>query len=276
MPTLSIIIPNYNYGRFADRFFGSISAQSMSLEDVEIIFVDDGSTDDSILQAQKWSAKITCNRFEILTPPRSGRPGLVRNHGLALAKGKYLISIDPDDTLHPDFLATCIDTLEENPEIDLVYTDYQENSSNGSREIKLPDFNQAHLRTQNTLHAAALYRRKLWDAGARYRDNTDYEDWDYWVQFLMAGAKFLHIPISLYNYEFHDTNFSQQATENDGKAKAQIVLNNLSFFHPMVQQWAQGFMRNDLLSPAFPRGYIPTPGDLKKLFKKVEQDVLKR
>ena len=273
MSMLSIVIPNYNYGRFADQFFGSIAAQSMALDNVEIVFVDDGSTDDSLEQARKWAKEISCQHFEIITPPRSGKPGLVRNYGLERAKGDFLLCLDPDDSLHPEYLTTCVEALEKYA-VDLVYTDYFEKRLDGVGEVRLPDFNQSLLRTQNALPPAALYRRKLWDIGVRYRDNTEYEDWDFWIQCLMSGAKFLHIPRSLYNYELHDANYSHHAVKNDGPAKARIVLNNLTFFHPQVQEWATGLLRNRLHSQAFQRGYIPRPTDIKSLLKDIEQKVL--
>ncbi|OEU65052.1 MAG: family 2 glycosyl transferase [Desulfovibrio sp. S3730MH75] len=270
MALLSIVVPNYNYGRFADRFFGSIVAQTMGLNDVEIIFVDDGSDDDSLQLARKWADKIQCKRFEILTPDRCGKPGPVRNYGLERAEGRYLICLDPDDSLEPDFLSACIDTLEQNPELDLVYTDYNENSQDSSRIVNLPKFSPAHLRSQNTISPSALYRRKLWDGGVRYRDNTSYEDWDFWVQCLVVGAKFQLIPQVLYNYELHGTNFSLQAVKSDGTAKAQIVLNNPTFFSSIVYEWAGAHMRGRLHASAFQRGCIPRPTDIKALLLKMD------
>ncbi|CCO25462.1 glycosyltransferase family 2 protein [Maridesulfovibrio hydrothermalis] len=271
MTLLSIIIPNYNYGHFADRFFGSIAAQTLRLDDVEILFVDDGSSDNSIEQAQKWAGKINCACFEILTPPRSGKPGLVRNHGLERAKGQYLVCFDPDDSLHPAYLSTCIDFLELNPEISLVYTDYLERKPDTVTEFILPDFKPLYLRTQNPIPPAAVFRREIWDAGVRYKDNTTYEDWDFWIQCIMAGAKASRIAKVLYTYEIHDSNFSHQAVKDDGPAKACIVLNNPAFFQPVIRRWAQDHLRGRAYAPAFRRGYIPTANDIKKLM-----DVIKR
>lgn len=274
MSTLSIVIPNYNYGRFADRFFGSIAAQTMPLDGVEILFVDDGSTDDSLEQARIWAQRIACQRFEILTPPRCGKPGPVRNVGLGAAMGDLLLSLDPDDALHSEYLSVCVTALDGNSDVDLVYTDYTENSPDGSREVQAPEFNPAHLRTQNVIPPTAMYRRTLWDGGVRYRDNTEYEDWDYWIQCQMAGARFMRIPRTLYEYEIHDANYSRHAVANDGNAKARIVMNNPDFFHPEVQQWAAGHLRGRLHSQALQRGYIPRPVDVKQLLKEVEKRVL--
>lgn len=271
MPVLSIVIPNHNYGRFADRFFGSLAAQTMPLDDVEILFVDDGSTDDSIERAREWAGRLQCGSFIVLTPPRSGRPGPVRNTGLARARGELLLTLDPDDTLHPAFLERCAGVLQERPEIDLVFTDYLERTLEGDREVRLPDFKPVGLRMQNVLPPTALYRRWIWESGVQYRANTDYEDWDYWIQCQMAGAKFLRIPEPLYDYRHHGDNFSRRARRNDGIAKAQIVLNNPSFFHPHVVDWANGMMRNRLHSQPFQRGCIPRPDDVRTLLRVVER-----
>lgn len=271
MPILSIIIPNYNYGHFLDRFFNSIAAQTMSLEAVELIFVDDGSSDNSVEFVQTWADKIKCLRFIVLTPPRSGCPGLVRNIGLNKAEGDYLASLDPDDVLYPDYFSVCLAFLEDHPEVSLVYTDYFENRPDSSTEYILPDFKPVYLRTQNTLSPAAVFRRTVWDAGVRYRANTSYEDWDFWIQCLMTGAKFKRIPQVLYRYEIHDANFSYQAVKVDGASKANIVLNNPDFFQPVVRQWAQDHLRGRIYAPAFRRGYIPTAEDIKELMKMFEQ-----
>jgi len=247
----------------------------MPLAEVEVFFVDDESSDDSIERARMWSERLPCHSFEIIELPRCGKPGPVRNRGLEQATGELLLCLDPDDTLHPDYLLTCVQTLDANPDVDLVYTDYCERSADGLRNVQLLDFNQGVLRTQNALSPAAMYRRSLWDSGVRYLDNTEYEDWDYWIQCQMAGARFLRIPQILYTYEIHDTNYSNIAVKNDGNAKAVIVMNNLEFFHPLVQEWASGHLRNRLHSLTLQRGYIPRPTDVRELLKEVEQRVLK-
>jgi len=274
VPILSIIIPNYNYGRFADRFFGSIAEQTMALDDVEVIFVDDGSDDNSIEQARKWQQRLPCASFEILTPSRMGKPGLVRNYGLSQAAGQFLLCLDPDDSLFPGYLDACVLALKDNERVDVIYTDYRENRVDSSRDVELSKFSQALLRTQNGLPPAAMIRRRLWDEGVRYRDNTEYEDWDFWIQCQMAGAEFQRIDEILYNYEIHENNFSYHAVRCDGSAKAQIVLNNPDFFHPEVQEWARSCLRGRLHGQAMQRGYIPTPADVKKLLKDVEEKVL--
>lgn len=265
MHLLSMVIPNYNYAHYLDRFFSSIESQTLPLADVQIIFVDDGSSDDSVRTAGKWGCKLKCANFEIHTPGRSGRPGPVRNYGLRKASGKFLLCLDPDDVLRSGYLESCIDVLEKNETTGLVYTDYLEKSSDGSHEVLLPDFKPVYLRTQNPLSPAAMYRRELWDSGVRYRDNTAYEDWDFWIQCLMIGTKFRHIPELLYIYEIHEGSYSIRAVKDDGPSKANIVLNNPGFFHAAVMEWARDHLRGRVFAPAFQRGYIPTPEEINKV-----------
>ncbi|NDV19667.1 glycosyltransferase [Pseudodesulfovibrio sp. JC047] len=271
MPQVSIIIPNYNYGHFSDRLFGSIAAQTLPLETVEILFVDDGSTDESVANATQWATRLPCARFEILQLDHTGSPGPVRNAGLATATGHYLLCMDADDSLLPDFLARCVNTLDTTPDTDIVYTDYLEKGLHSARKVALPKFNQGLLRTQNILPNTAMYRRWIWDAGIRYRTTTEYEDWDYWIQCVMKKARFLHLPTPLFIYEMHSANFSHTARDHDGHAKATIVKNNPPFFHPTVQEWAEGLLRGRLHAHPFQRGYIPTPIDIRTLLKTVER-----
>lgn len=270
---LSIIVPNYEYGDFADRFFGSIAGQTLDLDQVEIVFVDDGSRDNSLEQANRWARQLPCARFLILTPPRTGKPGLVRNHGLGHASGELLLCFDPDDALLPGYLERCVNTLLHDTSIDVVYTDYREVGIDAGRDVRLPDFKRGLLRTQNALPSSAMIRRSLWDSGVRFRDNTEYEDWDFWVQCQMAGAAFHRIPEVLFEYTLHDKNFSHHAVRHDGHAKARIVLNNPDFFHPEVRRWADSYLRGRLHGQAMQRGYIPTPADVRKLLMDVETRV---
>lgn len=265
MTLLSIIIPNYNYGRFFDRLFNSLKSQSLSLDDVEIILADDGSTDNSVTTAAHWKDNLKCKNFEILSLKHCGHPGPVRNHGLKIAEGKYILTLDPDDVLDPAYLSCCIGKLESNASIDLIYTDYIVFRAENKYKVQLPDFSPVQLRTQNTLSPTAVYRSSILKTGVSYRDNTMYEDWDYWIQILMHGAKFLHLPVALYSYLIHDSNFSNKAIVNDGPSKAAIVLNNPDFFHPEVQIWARDHLRKRFYAPSFTRGIIPRPSDVEQL-----------
>lgn len=103
-PRISVVVANHNYGRFLDRFFGTLAAQTFPPDAVEVIFADDASSDDSLVRARRWQADGPWAAFRVLALHRVGKPGPVRNAGAEVARAPFLLFCDPDDYLAPDFL----------------------------------------------------------------------------------------------------------------------------------------------------------------------------
>lgn len=268
-PRLTIVIPNHNYGHHFLRLARCLSCQTIGMDVVEIILVDDGSTDDSLRQAVHFEA-ISPVRFEVLAEGHDGRPGNVRNRGLAEARGEYLLCLDPDDVIAPGYLTNCIAGLDHDKAAGLAYTDFTLVENDRPRVVELPDFDPGLLATQNILSPTAVMRRSAWEQTEGYRAETDYEDWDLWVQFAMRGFGAVHIADPLYVHIVHGDNFSFKARENDGRAKAMIVLENESFFPAAVRHWARGLMAGEPWAIDFPRGVIPGKDHVEKLLKTIE------
>lgn len=101
-PRFTIISPLYNVGRYLDHFFASIEAQTFDLDDIEVILVDDGSTDDSLDRARRF-AESHPGMVTVMTQENGGQ-GAARNSGLELATGEWITFPDPDDAWTPDYL----------------------------------------------------------------------------------------------------------------------------------------------------------------------------
>ncbi len=97
-PLVSVIIPVYNTEKYLQECLNSLRRQR--LKNIEIICIDDGSTDSSLTILKKYAAKDS--RVTVLCQPNL-RAGAARNAGLAVARGKYIHFMDSDDTLQPDF-----------------------------------------------------------------------------------------------------------------------------------------------------------------------------
>lgn len=109
MAQVSVIIPVYNIERHLRQCLDSVAAQT--LKDIEIICVDDGSTDSSPKILAHYAARD--GRFRVLTQSNTG-PGAARNAGLALANGQYVIFLDSDDWFEPNFLKKMVAHAKEN------------------------------------------------------------------------------------------------------------------------------------------------------------------
>jgi len=119
-PTVSVVIPLYNKSKYIERAISSILAQTFP--PLEIIVVDDGSTDDGPEKVRKFKDP----KIALIQQENKG-PGAARNAGLAIARGKYVAFLDADDEWYPSFLKAGILCLENNEDgITVVSTSYYE------------------------------------------------------------------------------------------------------------------------------------------------------
>lgn len=107
MPKFSVILPVHNVEKYLDECLKSIVNQS--LKDIEIICINDGSTDNSLEILNKYAQKD--NRFVIFSQKNQGQ-GAARNKGIELATGEYIAFVDPDDWIDLDML-------------EILYTNFQ-------------------------------------------------------------------------------------------------------------------------------------------------------
>lgn len=116
-PKVSVIIPVYNTEAYLEEAVRSIMNQT--LKDLEIIIIDDGSTDNSLSVIKKLAQED--NRIEWLSQPNSGQ-SVARNIGIERARGKYLYFMDSDDILDADALMACSQTIR-GKNLDFVFFD---------------------------------------------------------------------------------------------------------------------------------------------------------
>lgn len=118
-PLLSIITPVYNVSNYLNRCVNSILSQSF--RELELILVDDGSTDGSSLICDEWAIKD--NRVVVIHQ-KNGGVSSARNIGLNIAKGEYLTFVDSDDFLASDTYKINMDFLLRHPNVDILQYPY--------------------------------------------------------------------------------------------------------------------------------------------------------
>lgn len=104
-PIVSVVIPAYNAAGFIARAIASVQAQT--LQTLEIIVVDDVSTDDTLAVVSLLAEADA--RIRLIRSPQNGGPSAARNLGFAAAKGQWIAILDADDVYKPDRLATLVD-----------------------------------------------------------------------------------------------------------------------------------------------------------------------
>ena len=108
MKQISVIIPCYNVEKYIDRCIQSVVDQSFLIDDMEIICVNDASTDNTLEKLKAWEAKYP-DTFMIVDCEENGHLGKARNTGLSYASGEWIAFIDSDDWIERDYLSRMIE-----------------------------------------------------------------------------------------------------------------------------------------------------------------------
>ncbi|MDH1050805.1 glycosyltransferase family A protein [Pseudomonas sp. GD03903] len=198
MPLVSVIVPCFNYGRFLPQALRSVRRQT--LQDIELILVDDGSDDPRTLRVIRRLARWAGLR--VVRQGNSG-PGVARNAGIAVAKGRYICCLDADDLLAPDYLEKCVIVLEADSGTRLVHS-WMQLFGDECRLAKTRDLNVELLRFINHLGASAVYHRDDWQAVGGYSIHREqHEDWDFWIRLARIGTRGKVLAEPLFYYRRH-------------------------------------------------------------------------
>lgn len=197
-PVVSVVIPCFNAQATIAETLESVLAQTQP--GIEIIAVDDGSSDATVAILKSYGSKI-----QVLTGPNGGA-SKARNRGTALARGTYIQYLDADDIIVPDALRARIQALEATGAA-IAYCDYQyfESGIPGQRVLgKIverdaadvdPDPEIAVATTFWAPPAALLYRRRIVEAAGPWNETLPMiEDARFLFECIRAGGKLVRVP----------------------------------------------------------------------------------
>ncbi|HEX6159111.1 MAG TPA: glycosyltransferase family 2 protein [Thermoanaerobaculia bacterium] len=194
---VSVILPVYNRAGMIGAAIDSVVAAAAALP-IEIIAVDDASTDDT------WQVLRAMPDVRAIRLERNSGQSAARNHGLALARGRFVKYLDSDDFLLPDHFTREVRALEDEG-ADIAVSGWCE-EDNGVRQcFDAPPFDSIVddvLAGRAVPTSAALYRRRdewRWDPSLRKLD-----DWDYFCQAALGATRIVSVPGPAYVMRHHD------------------------------------------------------------------------
>jgi GT2 family glycosyltransferase len=204
-PLVSIVIPCYNCEKWVSKTIDSCLGQTYP--NIEIIVVDDGSTDGSLNVLRRFLPRITLETG----PNRGGNPA--RNKGFALSKGEYIQYLDADDYLEPDKISGQVQCLEET-KADVVYSDWRHQIHiSGGRSSYLgkihvsgyqPDILATMLSDLWVNGGAILYRRRVVEEVGGWDESLlAAQDRDFFTSTALAGADIRYQPGCTFIYRQH-------------------------------------------------------------------------
>ena len=154
--SISVIIPVYNGEKYLARSIGSVLEQSVS--DIEVLLLDDGSTDDSLSMIQDYQKKYP-NIIKAFSHSNIGVAN-TRNKGVTLASGKYVMFLDQDDFFDPEYMQTFLEAAEEN-DADVVIGGYKRPDKDGRVRIIVRPTNEEYIKYKNLQAWAKIHRTEF-------------------------------------------------------------------------------------------------------------------
>ena len=222
-PLVSVIIPVFNYGVQFNKTLWSVFESSY--KNVEVIIVNDGSNDEYIINKLK-EIEFHPN-VKIINQENSG-PSAARNNGIRQSKGKYILPLDSDDFIHPEYIQTCVNILNKDSKISPVYCD-----TNHMGEIQgieqRPEWSMERLIQGPFIVNCSMFTRESFDKCSGYDESLfGWEDYDLWIRMGINGYVGKRIPKPLFAYFHHekDGTVSTHANNNQQELYNKIMIKN--------------------------------------------------
>jgi len=198
---VSIIIPCYNQAEYLSEAIESALAQTY--KNIEVIVINDGSTDNTLEVALRYLDKI-----RVLLQKNKGLSS-ARNTGIRNSTGNWILPLDADDKILPAYIAKTIGKA------DFVAVDVQEFQDRHNLWRLSNNFSPTAFRTSNRATCCSLYRKTVWESIGGYDESmkTGYEDWDFNLRCSYMGFSMIGIPEPLFLYRKHGRSMVDKAAE---------------------------------------------------------------
>lgn len=199
---VSVVITNYNYGQYVIGAINSVKAQTIPCE---IVVVDDGSTDTSLENLK------SVDGIKIVAQSNQG-VSAARTAGIRVASGEYIICLDADDKLHPQYADILRTAMLEERELGIAYTGLSLLGPDGTLSPNgwPPAFDWAHMVNvsnppSSCIPSAAMFRKEMWRrAGPHKQEYAPGEDTEFWVRGLSVGFNAKQVTTQgLFHYRSH-------------------------------------------------------------------------
>jgi GT2 family glycosyltransferase len=229
---VTVIVPLYNYAHYVAEALDSVRTQTLA--PLDLVIVDDCSTDESLDVATTWARQHAAhfNRVAVIRNLANAGLGPSRNAGFAAAETPYVLPLDADNRLLP----TCCETLLGHAEASGAAFVYPVIREFGESDKLMGIFPYAPARLIGVPHidAMALVAVAAWAGVGGYSDTRfGWEDYEFWCRIAEAGLTGLQVPGDpLAEYRVHRASMLQSITES-AKAKPRIVA-DMTRRHPWL------------------------------------------
>ncbi|NQT03587.1 MAG: glycosyltransferase, partial [Planctomycetes bacterium] len=232
-PLVSVVMPAYNAAEYITEAIESVLIQNY--RNFELIVIDDGSTDNT----RDIVSSFKDDKIKYFYQENKGLAG-AHNAGIKNSKGHFLIKLDSDDVMTPDYIAKHLQEFEYHPEADLVYCDDYliDENSKPIRVIKRPEYTDRKTLIRDLFHCGfpvvpfrTCIRRSVFDKIGFFDENLRIaEDYDMMRRFVKYGLKIQHLPDALYLRRMTSDSLSRNFTTQKAKYHFDVINRFLDTF----------------------------------------------
>ena len=229
---ISVVIPMYNREKTIECAISSVLKQTV--QPLEIIVVDDGSTDGSVGIVQRLCRENQRIRLRRLKKNRGAQ--VARNCGIRAAKGEWVLFLDSDDELMCNALQFLAEAAEKNPGYDVYYGDYYRRENNKRRYIncrmngKNGNFFQTILFSSKVLFQNSLVRKSaLEEIGLLDPHVPAYQEWDTHIR-LSRNHRYYYVNKPVFIYNLHEGETISKNGKKDINGFRYVMMKNCSYF----------------------------------------------
>ena len=216
---ISIIIINYNRSNYIERCLRSCIDQIVFNKSYEIIFVDDGSKDNSFKIAKKFASSIRLFKLK-----RNKGISYASNFALKKSKGKFFIRVDSDDFINKHTIDFMSQILEKNNKIAFIYCDHYRVDEYGYMEKTVRLKNNEIIKNHG---AGIMFNKKIFKKYGNYNQKiTEAEDYEI-IDKILKAEKAFYLPLPLYRYYIHKKNISHSGKRHEIIKKLKKISRNV-------------------------------------------------
>ncbi|MFW1951648.1 glycosyltransferase family 2 protein [Acinetobacter beijerinckii] len=213
-PLVTIAIPSYNHGQYIQDAIKS--ALNQSYENIELIIIDDGSTDNSIEKIKELLSQCEERfvRFEFRHRANRGLCNTL-NEAIEWAKGQFFCTLASDDIMFPEKTSLQLEAFQLDQEIVCICGgNHTIDSHNQTIKVNVNDygeykFHRIFMHRFDLPASSQMIRTDILREVGGFNPNTKVEDWDLWLKLSKLGKKIIYIPHALIGYRSHENNISK-------------------------------------------------------------------
>ncbi len=218
---VTVVVPLFDYARYVIEALDSVASQT--LLDLDLIVVDDCSTDDSNEVTFRWMKRHhqRFNRCTLVRHVSNQGLGAARNTGIDLADSLFVVTLDADNRIRPTFCEKCLEAMDNTGAI-FAYSNL-EVFGDESGLLGRQDFEPGALVAGNYIDALAMISKEAWAfVGGYTTHRMGWQDYDFWCRLVERGLFGVHVDEILADYRVHNTSMLRTSTDRANNKTALV------------------------------------------------------